>query len=333
MTSAPLRVLAVTNLWPVGESFRGIFVKEQVEALRRLGVHVDVEVVAQNRGKADYFLAALRVRRRVERGRYDLIHAHYGMTAFATRFAPGIPKVLSLYGSDINVGWQRSFTRAGAKGIGARIYVSQNLVDNAADPQGHVIADGVDFELFKPGDRQAARARFGIAEDERAILFGGHPANEVKGHDVFTDVLKELRSRGLKVRELLITGVNQPRQEVPAKFDAADALLFTSRKGSEGSPSVLKEAAVMGLPVVSVNVGDAAKVLGEVTQSEVVDFPEPWGEEESRAKLIRLLADRLAAVLTSGERSNGREVHGALSSQRVAAQVIEVYREVLRRNG
>ncbi len=333
MSEAPLRVLAVTNIWPVGESFRGIFVKEQVDALRRLGVHVDVEVIAQNRGKADYFLAAQRVRRKARHGRYDVVHAHYGMSAFAARFATGVPKVLSLYGSDINVPWQRAFTRFGAKDVAARIYVSQNLADNAADGDGCVIADGVDFKLFAPGDRAAARARFGVAADEKAILFGGHPANEVKGYDVYSDVLTELRARGVKARELLLVGRNQPRSEVPRKFDAADLLLFTSRKGSEGSPSVLKEAAVMGLPIVSVNVGDAAKVLGGVSQSEVVDFPEPWGEDEARAKLIRLLADRTAAVLAAAERSDGRELHGSLSSERVAEQIIEVYRKVLRRNG
>ena len=117
-----LRVLAVTNLWPVGESFRGIFVKEQIEALRRLGVHVDVEVVAQARGKGDYFLAAQRIRSLLKRGRYDIVHVHYGMSALAARLAGGtVPRVLSLYGSDINVGYQRALTKAGLKGVSARI--------------------------------------------------------------------------------------------------------------------------------------------------------------------------------------------------------------------
>lgn len=330
--SEPLRILAVTNLWPVGDSFRGIYVKEQVEALRRLGQHVDVEVIAQQRGKADYFLAAQRIRRRVQQGRFDVVHVHYGMSAFVTRFIKGVPRVLSLYGSDINVGWQHAMTRLGGQAE-ARIYVSQNLKDNANDPEGHVIADGVDFTLFQPGDRAAARERLGVQPHEKAILFGGHPANEVKGYDVFTDVLKELAQRGLPVKEIVLAAANQPRSAVPRKFDAADLLLFTSRKGSEGSPSVIKEATAMGLPVVSVAVGDAQKLLNGVVPSEIVDFPEPWGEPEARAKLIRLLADRAADVLAAGERSNGREQNGWLDAERVAAQVIDVYRQVLRRNG
>jgi glycosyltransferase involved in cell wall biosynthesis len=325
-----LRILAVTNLWPVGDSFRGIFVKEQVEALRRLGHHVDVEVVAQERGKVDYFLGAQRVRRRVRVGGYDVVHIHYGMTAFSARFIPRGPKVLSLYGSDINVWWQRLLTRAGMRGVGGRIYVSENLAVNADDRRhGHVIADGVDFTLFSPGDREAARKALGIGENEKVILFGGHPDNWVKGYDVFSDVLAELRRRGIEVRELVLAAPNQPRDTVPRKFDAADALLFTSRKGSEGSPSVIKEATAMGLPVVSVNVGDAMKLLDGVLPGEVVDFPEPWGTEDARAKLIHLLADRTADALAAGTRSNGRERNRWFDSEQVARQVVEVYRQVM----
>ena len=329
--SRALKVLAVTNLWPVGDSFRGIFVKEQVDALRQMGVAVDVEVVAQNRGKVDYLLAAARIRRKARAGGYDVVHVHYGMSAWAARFVGRVPRVLSVYGSDVNVPWQRAVTRMGSGGTAARIYVSPNLAENSGDRDGHVIADGVDFGLFCPGDRAEARAALGIAPDELVVLFGGHPDNQVKGYDVFTDVLAELRGRGLKVRELLIVAPGQPRSAVPAKFAAADVLLFTSRKGSEGSPSVIKEATVMGLPVVSVDVGDATELLDGVEPSAVVAFPEPWGGPEARAALVSSLADRTAQVLAAAERSNGRERNARLDSRRVAEQVVAVYRQVLRR--
>jgi len=163
------------------------------------------------------------------------------------------------------------------------------------------------------------------------VLFGGHPDNHVKGYDVFTDVLAELRRRGLNVRELLIVAPDQPRSAVPAKFAAADVLLFTSRKGSEGSPSVIKEATVMGLPVVSVDVGDAAELLDGVQPSALVPFPEPWGSDEAREELVRTLADRAAEVLAAAARSNGRERNARLDSRRVAEQVVAIYRQVLRR--
>lgn len=85
----------------------------------------------------------------------------------------------------------------------------------------------------------------------------------------------------------------------------------------------------MGLPVVSVNVGDAVKLLDGVLPGEVVDFPEPWGSDDARAKLIRLLADRTADALAAGTRSNGRERNRWLDAEQVAREVVEVYRQVL----
>lgn len=318
-----LRVLHVTNMWPVGDSFRGIFVREQVDALRAAGTHVDVEVVAQARGRRDYLLAAPRIRRLVREGGYDLVHVHHGMTALATRFAGTVPRVLNLYGHDINWHWQRWITRLGWGGVADRVYVSRRMAVAAGDPDGEVIPNGVDFGLFRPIDRAEARARLGIGADERVVLFGGVPENWVKGHDVFTDVLTALRARGVPVRELVLAAPGQSRADVAPKFAAADLLLFTSRQGYEGSPTVVKEASVIGLPVVTTDVGDVADVLAGVTPSAVV----PWGT--SRDELVDGLTGRAFEVLADGRRSNGREVNAWLDWAAIAHQVIAHYRRVL----
>jgi glycosyltransferase involved in cell wall biosynthesis len=326
-----LSVLAVTNLWPVDGGPRGVFVREQVDALRRLGVYVDVEVVAQGRGKPDYLLAARRIRNRVRTGGYDLVHVHYGMTAPAARFAGAIPRVLSLYGSDVNTPWQRWVTRLGSGGLAARLYVSRRLAETAGDPGGHVVPNGVDFALFSPQDRLAARTRLGLPLQGRVVLFGGHPANPVKDYDLFRDVIAKLHRHGCPAHELVLTEAGQSRADVVTKFAAADVLLFTSRRGTEGSPTVVKEAAVMGLPVVTVDVGDVNEVLAGVVPSAVVAFPDPWGDEINRAVLVRALAERVADVLRTPMRSNGRERCAALESSAIATRVIEVYRDVLAR--
>jgi glycosyltransferase involved in cell wall biosynthesis len=157
-----LKILAVTNLWPTNGDFRGVFVEEQVDAIRQLGHHVDVEVVAQERGKRDYLLAAPRVRRRVRDGRYDVVHVHFGMTTFASRFVGDVPRVLTLYGGDVNVRWQRWMTRLGLGGIRERIYVSQRMADAVGDAHAHVIPNGVDFDVFRPMPQSEARARVGL---------------------------------------------------------------------------------------------------------------------------------------------------------------------------
>jgi glycosyltransferase involved in cell wall biosynthesis len=324
----PLRILTVTNQWPEGSSYRGVYVRQCVDSLRQLGHVVDVEVVAQSRGRMDHFTAVRRVRRRATSGTYDVVHVHFGMTAVAAMFSGPVPRVLTLYGSDINDRWRRWMTKAGWRGVAARIYVSRRLAETAGDPGGTVIPNGVDFELFRPVDRETARSRLGLASGRRTVLFGGDPGRPVKRYDVFRDVISAIRDRGMDVDELILSEPGQPHERVVEKLNAADLLLFTSRQGSEGSPTVVKEAAVVGLPVVAVDVGDVADVLAGVNPSAVVAFPNGVETPETRRNLVAGLADRAVEVLAAGTRSNGRERSAWLDLRSVAERVVEVYRQV-----
>jgi glycosyltransferase involved in cell wall biosynthesis len=118
---------------------------------------------------------------------------------------------------------------------------------------------------------------------------------------------------------------------VAPKFLAADVLLFTSLKGFEGSPTVVKEATAIGLPVVTTDVGDVVSVLDGVTPSAVVEYPEPWGTPEAREQLVQGLTDRVAEVLAANTRSNGREVNAWLAWSQIARTMIEMYRDVIAR--
>ena len=324
----PLRILTVTNLWPENGGFRGTFVWDQVQSIRALGHHVDVEVVAQSRGRRDYFLAFQRVRRRVKQGQYDLVHIHFGMTAWAGRFVGSVPRVLTLHGGDVHIWWQRWLTRIGSGGA-TKIYTSRRQALRANDPDALVVTCGVDPDLFVLADQTAARRELGIHHDEPIVLFGSYRANPVKDYPLFAAVLDELRARGLTVHELIVAELNQPRTRVAAKFAAADALLLTSKRGTETGPVVVKEAVLTQLPVVSVDVGDVPDVLDGVTPSVCVPWPEPWGTPAAREQLVTTLADHLEEILVSRARSNGRALSEKIQLAYSARAVEEIYRQVL----
>ncbi|WP_173036978.1 glycosyltransferase family 4 protein [Phytohabitans flavus] len=281
-------------------------------------------------GKADYLLAAPRVRRRAGSGGYDLVHVHYGLTSLSSRLVTGVPRVLSLYGSDINEPWQARITRLTAGRPAVRVYPSRRLVEAAGDPSGVVVPNGIDFDLFTPlsaGERAAARSRLGFTPDDLVVLFGAAPDNAVKRYDIFTAVLAGLRERGLPVRELILPGPGQVRADVVPKFAAADLLLVTSRQGTESGPLIVKEAAAMDLPVVSVDVGDVREVLAGVSPSAVVPFP----SAPSDAELVAALVEASAPLLESGTRSDGRSKIARYDQQAAVRELESVYERVLAR--
>ena len=328
--SRPLSILAVTNRWPRPGHHGGIFVKQLVDGLRSLGHQVDVELVAQQRGRLDYLLAARRVRARATQRHYDVVHVHYGLTAMAATLVSGTPRVLSLYGSDVNVPWQRRISLGCSRGFEARIYVSARLAKAAGDANGTAIPNGVDLRTFSPGDRVAARAALGVTGDEHLVLFGGNPERTVKGWDVFSEVVDLVSTNGLPVRPLVLTEQGQTEEQLVRKYDAADVLLFTSRRGSEGSPTVVKEAIAMGLPVVAVDVGDVAERLDGVEPSWVVPFPLDSDAGVVRRQLVSRLAAAVQEALRRGGRSNGRALAADLSLEASARRVATVLAEAAR---
>ena len=83
-----MRALIVTNMYPTPERPEyGRFVLDQVEALRRRG-DVEVEVFAFPPGLRSYPAAARALRRRYRRpAKFDVVHAHFGLTAWPALLA------------------------------------------------------------------------------------------------------------------------------------------------------------------------------------------------------------------------------------------------------
>ncbi len=118
-----------------------------------------------------------------------------------------------------------------------------------------VIPNGVDTELFSPGDREEARSRLGL-DDERYALFVGRFEHR-KGADL---VPEACRQAGFT---LLVAGPSAPPGAValgtlaPAElvhaYRAADCVLFPTRY--EACSFVVLEAMACGTPLITTAVG------------------------------------------------------------------------------
>jgi glycosyltransferase involved in cell wall biosynthesis len=314
---------------PEAPSFRGIFVSQLWKAVAsHPAVDASLEVVAQDKGRLDYLAANSRIKQRWEAGRYDLAHVHYGLTGLASLLLPRTaPVVATLYGSDINSPLQRWVSKASLGRASRRIFVSANLANRWPSSRNEVIPNGVDFDVVAPLDRELACRKLGLDPSREWILFGGSPDNPVKDYGLFREVLALVQAKNPRVQELILSEIGQAYERVVLKLNAASCLLFTSRRGSEGSPTVVKEALAVGLPVVSVEVGDAREMLEGIHPGAVVPWPSSNGVSP-RAELAKELAVHMLPVLESGRRSDGREKRQSLRQEMIVQRIVEIYREV-----
>ncbi|MGO9760814.1 MAG: glycosyltransferase, partial [Solirubrobacteraceae bacterium] len=185
-----MRALVVSNMLPdAAHPERGRFVRDQVAALRRLD-GVEVELHEFEPGARALAGAALELRRRFagrSAGRFDVVHAHFGLTAWPALAVPARVRALTVHGTDVRHPRTRVATAAVLPLIDLLAAVSASLVrelpGRAARRRAQVLPCGVDLERFHPIPREQARAELGLDPERPYVLFAADPARAEKRHD------------------------------------------------------------------------------------------------------------------------------------------------------
>ena len=309
-----MRVLVVTNMYPTEEEpFFGSFVKEQVDDVRSLGVDVDVYDFDGRRRKGAYAKAVVAVARLAGSGRYDLVHAHYGLSGAVAMVQRRLPVVTTFHGSDTGYKpWQREVSRAVAR---ATVPV---LVDAAAAARIGVRAPalipcGVDLRRFVPRDRAVARGLLGLDPTRRYVLFPSNPRKRVKRFDVFEAAFAAAVARVPALAPLTLEGYD--RDQVALAMSAADVVVLTS--DSEGSPVVVKEALACDTPVVSVDVGDVRATISGLVGCSI------------RGREPEALADGIVDALDAPRSGRLRRRAERYGGRAAAARIVALYASVL----
>ena len=301
-----MRALVVTNMWPSPEApALGAFVRDQVDALRRLdGVEVDVFSFPPG----GYVRAAREIRRRHRGGGHDIVHAHFGLTAWvAIALGGGAPRAVTLHGTDVGHPRSRRITAAALGHMDLVAAVSAELA--AAVPGRHdvrVLPCGVDTHRFAPVARREARAALGLALDEPCLLFPADPTRPAKRHDRAMDVADG-------VRLLSLGGVDPDR--VPLWVNAANAVVLPTER--EGFGLAVLEALACDVPVLTTPVGIHADALAGIAGTLCA----PYERERWRAAAA-------AHLRAPDPRVAGRERALEWSADRMAERVLAAWREL-----
>ena len=223
----------------------------------------------------------------------------------------GLPVVVIAQGTDIHQYLRmpvrsrvirRTLCRVSAVVTRSRDMAGQVVAAGVPSDRVHTIYNGVDLDLFTPGDLGAARAQLGLPEDARVVLFVGHltaikdplllvrafallRAGDAEARwrlvlvgdgELRREVEREVEARGLGER-VVLAGERRPA-DVVRFMQAADVLAVPSR--NEGVPNVIREAFACGLPVVATRVGGVPEVVDQPFLGRLVE----WGEEEEMAR-------------------------------------------------
>jgi glycosyltransferase involved in cell wall biosynthesis len=321
------RVLTVTNLWPTEvDPGWGTFVQAQMESLRPLGVEYDVLFMNGRESLANYVKAVFELQRRLAAKRYDLIHAHFGLSGLVARCQWRVPVVVSFLGDDV----LGRFDRKGRKAFVGSMFqissfvlariVSAVIVKSAAMKRqlrlasAQVIPSGVNLQVFRPIDQAEARRALGLDGRPKYVLFPYDPAIAVKRFDLLQEAVTLAWRQVPQLEILQVLGV--PRERMPLYFNAADVLVLLSY--GEGSPNAVKEAMAVNLPVITVDVGDARELIGPTESCYLVS---PRTDE---------IAARIVEVCRRGTRTCGREWIARYAEEKIAREVLEVYHTVAR---
>jgi teichuronic acid biosynthesis glycosyltransferase TuaC len=313
-----LRVLVVTNMYPtVAEPWFGCFVEEQVQALRRVGLEVVVYSFDGRRKRRAYLRAARKVRKLVRSERFDVVHAHYGLTGAVAAIQRRVPVITTFHGSDADYSaWQALISMAVARTT-TPVFVSRRGAERLRARAACVVPTAVDTRLFHPRSRLEARRELGWPTGDRYILLPGASREPLKGGALFENVVAVVRSRAdaeTNVRTVSLEGF--VREAVATVMNAVDIVLMTSV--SEGSPVAVKEALACRTPVVSVPVGDVPIVLDGLPGCSI-------GPREPNALAQAVMAGwnvRDSALRKRAE---------MYSHDVIAHRIVELYRTVLRR--
>ncbi len=260
-----VRALIVSNMWPTPQRpALGTFVVDQVEALRRLG-SVDVEVATFPPGGAHYLTAIPGLARR--RG-YDVVHAHFGLTALPALAAGGAFRGVTLHGTDLIAPRSRRATLAVLPRYDLvavpSAWARDELLPPARASRARVLPCGVDLHTFAPTDRREARTALGLDPGAPFALFPYDPARAVKRHDFAVAAAGEHQ---------LYTLGNEPRDRMRLWLAAASVVLCPADWETFGMAAV--EAAGCGTTVVATRVGVHPEVLDPLPWAVCADFDAP----------------------------------------------------------
>lgn len=300
-----------------GDSSKYTFVREQGEALRRLGCEIAYYAVV-GKGTYGYLRNVKPLQEKIQSFQPDVIHAHYGLCGMVALLAARkkVPVVITCHNGETLTRYGNIISSLAIRQADFTICVAQHIYGKLyIKPKQYCIQPcGIDLKDLPLIDKAEAMKEMNLSSDKINILFGGAFSNDRKNAPLAKAAIALLQRDDINLIEM--KGFN--RYQVATLLNACDLLLLPTK--SEGSPQVLKEAMACNCPIVATDVADIAFLLQGVKNCYVTSF-DPAD-----------VADNIQRVIECGERTNGRKriEELRLDNSQVAETIYRIYKSILK---
>jgi teichuronic acid biosynthesis glycosyltransferase TuaC len=308
------------------KSKKAYIITNQGESLKQHNINVNYYPII-NRGLTGYLKHVLLLRRYLAKSKFDIIHAHYGLSGVVALLAAGRRKVIISFMGDDLLGSNRS---NGKLTLTSKIMVKLNLLlarwfyeyTIVKSPEMLKVTkglknvtlcpNGVNLSTFYPVKLEESDKFTSFTHDEINIIFVSDPFRPEKNYRLASEAIERITNMPIKLHTIF----NTPNEDLKFFYSSADLLLLTSFH--EGSPNVVKEAMACNCPVVSTTVGNVEELFGNTPGCFLTTF-----DFEDVSSKIKLAIE----FNKSGNRSGGRDRISelGLDSDSIASRLAEIY--------
>lgn len=276
-----MRVLYVIPGSETVNSF--IFAKREFEIVReRKGIEADAFFFDTSLIPLRLLKNIFKLRKVINQKNIQIVHSQYGtITALCCLLVSyNLKLIITFRGSDINrskgVSSLRSFIARMCSWVAmsfadAVIFVSESL--RVKSPPFYkvskVIPSGVMIDVFKPLDSFECKRSINLDLKKDYLFFYSGNKSQNKRQDLAERAIEYLNQNGYPGFELFVVDGGIDPQVMPLYLNSMCAVLMVS--DNEGSPTVVQEALSCGIPVVTVDVGDAKDMIRGVGNSVLVE--------------------------------------------------------------